>query len=261
MSLPEEERDAVSPMQYARAIHCNRFDYMPQVDPETFVRVAKEDWNIRARKDASLFVCAEHNASEEHLRASGLEDVLREFVPRLKDYPHDTVLEIGCGMGRMSIFICGYASRYYGVDISGELVGLAMRRLAAYREEFGTDGKPRHGTFLETDGMSVGAEIPADSVDFAFEYIVFQHISSEEVIKAYIKDVHRVLKQGGVFVLHGRDVPTGITGASEGNTWHGCRLGPDLVREAIQGTSFVVVEEEGVLTDRYWVTLQKDTVK
>jgi SAM-dependent methyltransferase len=257
MSLSEEQRSAVSPVQYARAIHCNNFEYMPQVDPTTFVKTAKSDWDLRATKDPSLFVCAEHNASEKSLRDSGLGDTLREFVPRLKDYPHDTILEIGCGMGRMSLFIADYAVRYYGVDISGKLIDIAMKRLTDYRVEHGTDGKVRYGSFLEIDGMSLGDAIPVDSVDFAFEYIVFQHISSEEVIKSYVRDVCRVLKLGGVFVLQGRDIYTGIGGASEGNTWHGCRLGPELIREAIKGTPFVVVEEEGVGTERYWATLQK----
>lgn len=249
MSLSDEQR-------YQRAIVCNEF-HLPQVDTASFLRVLKDDWNMRALHDPSSFVFAEHEAPEELIRESGRKAVLLDFVPRLKNYPHDTILEIGCGMGRMSIFICEYASRYYGVDISGELIKIAMRRLAVYREECAVTGKVCQETFVETDGMSLGDAIPPNSVDFAFEFIVFQHISSQDVIMSYIRDVHRVLKQGGVFVMHGRDISTGISGASEGNTWHGTRSGPELVRRAIHGLSFTIVEEEGQNTVDYWVTLQK----
>jgi SAM-dependent methyltransferase len=181
---------------------------------------------------------------------------MREFVPRLRDYPHDTILEIGCGFGRMSIFIAAYCTRFYGVDISGSLILQAMGRLAEYRAEFGTDGVARHGTFIEVDGQTV-EPIEDGVVDLAYEYLVFQHIPVEDVIISYIRDVHRVLKPGGVFIMHGRDVLITGMGSTLGNTWHGCRCGQELVYRAMDGTSFSIIEEEGVGTERYWVTLQK----
>lgn len=254
--MTEKSEDKLSALQYARALHCNDFRGMPSVGNDEFLRAAKEDWNLRAVADASSYVCASPHASENDLRASGQGDVLREFVPRLRDYPHDTILEIGCGFGRMSIFIAAYCTRFYGVDISGILIDKAMQRLALYRSEFGTDGVGRHGTFIEVDGHTV-EPIDDGVVDLAFEYIVFQHIPSEDVIISYIRDVHRVLKTGGVFIMHGRDVPSEAS-STLGNTWHGCRCGPELVQRAIEGTSFSVVHEEGVDTDRYWATLQKN---
>ena len=97
-------------------------------------------------------------------------------------------------------------------------------------------------------------------VDVAFEFIVFQHIPVEDVIISYIRDVHRVLRPGGVFIMHGRDVPRhwkSEEGATLGNTWHGCQCGPELVARAIDGTSFTIVVESGLGTPNYWVTLQK----
>jgi SAM-dependent methyltransferase len=35
--------------------------------------------------------------------------------------------------------------------------------------------------------------------DFAFSSIVFQHIPSREVIETYVREVHRVLRPGGLF--------------------------------------------------------------
>ena len=251
--------DNVSPLQYARAVHCTDVSNMPQVDLEAFLRTSKEDWNIRAAVDASLYVCASPGASEADLRATGEEDVLREFVPRIVGYPHDTILELGCGFGRMSIFIADYSTRFYGVDISGALVQQAFERLVKYRSDFGPDGQARYGTFMEVDGQTV-QPIEDGVVDVAFTYIMFQHIPVEDVIVSYIRDVHRVLKPGGVFIMNGRDVPrhwNSSAWATLGNSWHGCQCGPELVRRAIDGLSFTVVREEGVGTARYWATLQK----
>jgi SAM-dependent methyltransferase len=36
-------------------------------------------------------------------------------------------------------------------------------------------------------------------VDFAFSCIVFQHIPSREVIEGYVREVHRLLRPGGLF--------------------------------------------------------------
>ena len=36
-------------------------------------------------------------------------------------------------------------------------------------------------------------------IDFAFSYIVFQHIPSREVIYSYAREVYRLLRPGGLF--------------------------------------------------------------
>ena len=36
-------------------------------------------------------------------------------------------------------------------------------------------------------------------MDFAFSTIVFQHIPSREVIENYVREVHRLLRPGGLF--------------------------------------------------------------
>jgi SAM-dependent methyltransferase len=229
---------------YSRAFECQILPDAP-VDVESFVKRAKIDWDLRGQHDPARYVCAHPGASEEEIRASGTGDVVREFLPRVLDYPHDSVLEIGCGFGRMTREISSYAKTVWGIDISPSLVELARKRVDTQRVRI-----------VEGDGMTLNG-IPDGIFDVVFEYIVFQHISSEQVIINYIREACKKLKDGGVMVMHGRDVPTGIQGESLGNTWHGCRLGPDLVRKAIEPTEFAIVLEEGVATERYWVTLKK----
>ena len=243
-------------LQYSRALECNNLTYLGGTDVDSFLKAAKEDWNLRAIKDASQYICASPRASEEQIRASGGGDTAREFVIRCglrSGSVVDTILEIGCGFGRMSMFLSRWCTQHlYAVDISKELLLQARQRIPLLYYP--------HVEFLETDGMHLDG-IPDDSVDIAFEYIVFQHISSTEVITSYIREVDKKLKVGGRFIMHGRDVSADTGGATLGNTWHGCQCGGDLVRKSIAGTTLRIEKEESVGTDRYWATLVKDLVR
>ena len=231
---------------HARAIECVNLPE-DQVPIEIFLKRAKTDWDLRGQHDPSRYVCAAPGASWDEIDVSGRGDVVREFLPRVLDYPHDSVLEIGCGFGRMTRSIADYARRgVVGIDISPSLIARAKERLADVP----------NATVLEGDGMTLNG-IPDNVFDIAFEYIVFQHIPAEEVIVSYIREVDKKLKDYGVFIMHGRDVPASDTGLSPGNTWHGCRLGRELVMKAIGGTHLFLLKDEGVGTDRYWATLQK----
>jgi hypothetical protein len=35
-------------------------------------------------------------------------------------------------------------------------------------------------------------------------------------------------------------------------------MSPELIRKSIEGTSLCIISEEGIQTDRYWVTLKKN---
>lgn len=244
-------------IQYSRAIHCNNLSNLDKTNINEYLCILKSDWNLRAIHNASSYVCAIPNASEYDIALSGNIDVKNEFFPRVfgKEYyenfkvtPIDTVLEIGCGFGRMTMFIAQYCNKLYAVDISKELLEIAKKRLS--------DTKYNHVKFIETDGMHLDG-VPDNSIDVAFEYIVFQHCPSQEIITSYIKEVSKKLKVGGIFVMHGRDLPCDETGTSIGNTWHGCRCGGDLVRKSIENTNLRIEKEEGIGTERYWATLKK----
>ena len=232
---------------YSRAIECVNLQNLPQTDVQEYLKIAKSDWNLRAQHDSTLYVCAHSQASEAEIQGSGLGDVTREFLPRIQGFKHEIVLEIGCGIARMSTHIAGDCQQLYAVDISRELLTIAEARAKALGVE--------NIVFMETDGNTLPG-IPENTIDLAWEYLVFQHISSSDVIESYIKEVGRVLKPGGVFIFHGRDV-SGAGSVTQGNTWHGVRLGQELVERAIKNTSLVIISEEGVNTERYWCILQK----
>lgn len=216
---------------------------------ETFSSILKKDWEERAQEDSSLFVMAEPKAEEERIIESGKHDFFTEIYPRIKDYhiSHSHVLEIGCGIGRLGYYMADISEKYYGVDISRKLLSIAEERLKEFDNVY----------FFETNGYDLEG-IEDNSVDVVYEYICFQHIPSEEIIESYIREMDRVLKEEGIALLHGRDVQGIHTDDNySGNTWHGCQMSPELIRESIKGTSLCIISEEGIQTDRYWVILQK----
>jgi SAM-dependent methyltransferase len=222
-------------------------------DPNTFASILKRDWEERALKDSSLYVMAQSNATEENILASGKTDFENEFLPRLKEYlkkDYSKVLEIGCGIGRMSYYIiqnCGY---FYGVDISQELLKNAYDRLHRKYNFLNMN-------LFEGSGFDLNP-IFDNEIDIVFEYITFQHIPSEDIVKNYIREINRVLKVGGVALLHGRDIQGVHTDYNySGNTWHGARFGPELLSKVLPDTSLQIIKEEGVETERYWVLLEK----
>jgi len=221
-------------------------------DPTTFANILKVDWIERSRKDPSLYVMAQSNATEEQILESGKTDFENEFLPRLKKYikVDSKILEIGCGIGRMSYYIASICKELIALDISHELLKIAYERL---RIKYGLTNI----NLFEGNGIDLNS-IEDDIVDIVFEYIVFQHIPSQDIVKNYIKEINRVLKVGGVALLHGRDVQGVHTDDNfSGNTWHGAQFGHKEIRDYIQDTSLCIINEEGIETERYWVLLEK----
>ena len=76
----------------------------------------------------------------------------------------------------------------YAVDISGEMIRQARETLK---------DRPNAHVF---QGSGADLDVLGDiKVDFAFSYIVFQHIPSREVITSYVRSVQKLLRPGGLF--------------------------------------------------------------
>ena len=106
--------------------------------------------------------------------------------------PEDKVaLEIGYGGGR----ILAAASRHFktviGVDVHDQRVKVEdeMKKRGIYNTRL-----------LQTGGMDIPVE--DGSVDFAYSFIVFQHLEKIEVFRKYIREIYRVLKTDGIAVLY-----------------------------------------------------------
>ena len=132
-----------------------------------------QDWT-----DADFFRSGERTVAEEILT-----DMIN--ICQGKDPKQMTVLEIGCGAGRVTRALAQIFGEVYGVDISGEMVRQARAALADLP----------HVHIFQNNGKDLSV-LGRRAFDFAFSSIVFQHIPSREVIESYVRDVHRRLRRG-----------------------------------------------------------------
>src|SRR5664279_2970126 len=99
----------------------------------------RRDWDRRARENARHYVATgQHQWSDEEFFAAG-EDELKEHVLndlgnicQGKDPKSMTVLEIGCGAGRVTRALAGFFGEVYAIDISSHMVRQARKALAGF---------------------------------------------------------------------------------------------------------------------------------
>lgn len=163
-------------------------------DPQLLSKMQRE-WDQRARENARFFVnTAKNDWSDDEFFLSGkrtvAEEVLTDMTNICQGKPPEQmkVLEIGCGAGRVTRALSEIFGEVYAVDVSSEMIRQAKAGLA-----------DRPNVYLfQNNGMDL--EVLGDRmVDFAFSSIVFQHIPSREVIETYVREVHRLLRPGGLF--------------------------------------------------------------
>lgn len=185
-------------------------------DQEVLARM-RSDWDGRAQENAFHYIASDrddwdevafYESGREAVTNLLLNDAGRVFQGR--DPKELTVLEIGCGAGRMTRALAPLVHEIHAVDVSGEMVRRAQEATAAFENAF----------VYHNDGAGL-AVLPADvELDFAFSFIVFQHIPSVEVIEAYVRDVAEKLRPGGVFKMQAQGNPRATLGRQD--TWEGC---------------------------------------
>jgi len=109
------------------------------------------------------------------------------------------ILEIGFGGGRWTGPLLERAESYVGVDISAACVEHCRRKFANHAR----------ATFLVGSGRDLTG-VPDASIDAIWSFDAFVHINLEEV-EGYAGEFTRVLKPGGVAVVH-----HGAVGGSQG---------------------------------------------
>jgi SAM-dependent methyltransferase len=158
-------------------------------------------WDARAREDARYFInnTLEYgNADDERFWSSGPEDV-EMILGRLgvEIAAGDTVVEIGCGIGRMTRPLATRAETVKAIDVSAEMIALARRH---------NDGLANI-EWIVGDGSSL-AGVGSGSADACISFVVFQHIPDPEAQLAYVREMGRVLRPGGWAGFQISDLPT-----------------------------------------------------
>lgn len=217
----------------------------PPVDP--IVEKMRQEWDQRARENARHFVAtAQTEWTDEEYFDSGRKNVYHEILTDLsnvcqgKDPKQMTVLEIGCGSGRITNSLSEVFGEVYAVDISGEMIRQAEEALK---------DRPNAHVFRNSGSdLKVLGDIQAD---FAFSYIVFQHIPSREVIYSYLREVHRLLRPGCLFKLQVQGDATLCTSAED--TWLGVPFSDADAVEMANACGFEPRYRRGAGSQYFWL--------
>jgi SAM-dependent methyltransferase len=153
-------------------------------------RHMREFWNRRAREEPYFFVDDRRAYGDPELEsfwAEGERDLGRLLeLLEIRIEPSDTVLDIGCGVGRLTRVLAGRAAHVYGIDISSEMIDHARGHHAALGNV----------EWFVGDGHSL-RPLGDASVDGCISHVVFQHIPDPAVTLGYIAEMGRVLRPGG----------------------------------------------------------------
>jgi SAM-dependent methyltransferase len=244
----------------------------------------RQDWDARARKDAFFYIASWRNDWDEaSFFQSGEEDYARlvEGVLARRNFStrDKSMLELGCGAGRMTR---AFARRFQSVaafDVSCEMLAQAKTLCAAEKNIAWVQG---NGTDL--------AAIPSGSVDFVFSYLVLQHLPHHRLVHAYISEMFRVLRPQG-FCLFQFNASTmknmnwkgriawnwidllcllklgavaratarllGLDPEMAGKNWHGAAVRADRVASTVRSLGGTAIELAGEGTPMAWCSAWK----
>ena len=133
------------------------------------------------------------------LLQTGDEDVARAIkVTGMRIGNDRTLLEIGCGVGRMSAALATRFARVFGVDVAPTLIEEARRR-----------NELSHVSFEVCDGEHL-RPAGASGCDTVFSYEVLYYLN-RQTLTTYFIDAFVLLRRGGEFVFHLNMEPIRLT--------------------------------------------------
>lgn len=150
----------------------------------------KRDWDRRAEMDPHYWVAATEEADLESYHSSAERDCdlfLRGLAPLFPEGIEGALLDIGCGIGRMTAPLAQHFTRAVGVDVSPQMI-MKAQELHAEVENL---------KFAVNSGADL-SELADGSFSVACSYSVFPHLPPD-VVSAYFSEVGRVLRRGGIF--------------------------------------------------------------
>lgn len=165
--------------------------------------VSEGRWEQFAKEDAEFYIYSvgtDFSTPEgrKEFFDSGEKDVekiLSETQPHIQGWGR--ALEIGCGIGRLAIWMADRFDEVIAVDVAPTM--LEKLRVSA-RDFSKTNIVPK---LSEEDWE-------ASKCDLAYSYIVFQHIEDMAIIEGYLERVSRALKPSGVAYFQFDTRPTSL---------------------------------------------------
>ncbi|MGH9319408.1 MAG: class I SAM-dependent methyltransferase [Vicinamibacteria bacterium] len=152
----------------------------------------REFWNEKARENpfwyVSSFVSYDDPDLDEFWRSG--RRIWSDLRSELGHAPAQgqTLVEIGCGVGRLTQAIAAEARHVHAQDISAEMLSVAKNVALP------------NVTFHLGDGATLEG-IESGCSDLTLAYNVFQHLPSLQVLAGYLGEMRRVTKPGGLIAF------------------------------------------------------------
>jgi ubiquinone/menaquinone biosynthesis C-methylase UbiE len=102
----------------------------------------------------------------------------------------DSILELGCGVGRIGRELAARCAHWVGSDISPNMLKAAYHRLAELDNV----------EFAQLERSSFQGLFADDSFDKAYSVAVFCHMDKEDLF-LYLRDLHRIIRPGGLIYI------------------------------------------------------------
>jgi SAM-dependent methyltransferase len=158
--------------------------------PRVTVEGMEAYWDLRAGEDPFFYVDTRQALGapdEEAFWRAGEEVVdhlLESFGLSLR--PTEVVVEIGCGIGRLTRALAHRVGSVDALDVSQTMLDHARK----HNPELG------NVRWIHGDGSTL-APLTGASYDACVSFVVFQHLPTPELTYGYVREIGRVLRPGG----------------------------------------------------------------
>jgi ubiquinone/menaquinone biosynthesis C-methylase UbiE len=139
-------------------------------------------------------VASDYNSIAEHFSQTRYRDWAEFFDFEKYLRTGDSILDVGCGNGRLLHFLNKYRVKYIGVDPSSKLISIA-KDIADQRITSSISAY----SFIETPAHRL--PFADNTFDTVFAIASLYHIPSYELRLKSVSEISRVLKPGGTFVM------------------------------------------------------------
>jgi len=233
----------------------------------------REFWDQKARENATYYISSyrDYDRQDEAEFWSWGERLADRFLEEsgLTFTGSERVLEIGCGIGRMTRPLAQRFREVVGLDVSEEMVRRAREALDRF-----PNARAEVVNGIDLAGLSDA------SFDFVFSYLVLQHVPDPGIVRGYLREIGRVLAPGGAFhvQVNGEAAPARRSLASrmrarlartlhalaprarsgprglDSPAWRGCRVPLPVAREFCRDAGLTLDRTSGEGTQYLWLT-------
>lgn len=116
------------------------------------------------------------------------------FYQKLIPTPNTSILELGCGTGRVTLSLISYCQYIQGIDISPAMISICREKLIK-------------GGIPQTKAQVTEGDITDFNLDRTFDLIiasfrVFQNIETDQEVDGLFKSIHKHLAPNGTCILN-----------------------------------------------------------